>query len=109
MAGKLPPKPDESRTIQVAPARGAKPAESKKVNCFAMDRPLKPGMIPVSTGQVLDGCYILAWEPQNVTMLVTEAPEWYAYAAKILKANLIFSAVFALALLIVLVLNRAGR
>lgn len=94
-------------TILAAPA--VKHTEPKKINCFAMDRPPKPGMIPVSTEQIKDGCFVLGWQPQQVTMLVTEAPQWYSYASKILKANLVFTAVYALALLVVLVVNRAWR
>lgn len=104
----MAPSPKRIEELKTA-APAARHPGPKQVNCFAMDRPPKPGMIPVSTGQVLDGCYILSWQPQNVTMLVSDAPEWYAYAGKILKANLIFTAVYALALLVVLVLNRAGR
>ncbi len=67
------------------------------------------GMIPVSTNQVKDGCFVLSWQPQKVTMLLSDAPLWYAYAGKILKANFVFTAVFALALLAVLVVNRDRR
>ncbi len=74
-----------------------------------MERPPKPGMIPVSTTQVKGGCFVLAWQPQQVTLLVTEAPQWYSYAGQILKANLAFTAVFGFALLVVLVITRAGR
>jgi hypothetical protein len=87
-----------------------KPPEPKKsVNCFAMDRPPHPGMIPVSTEQIRDGCFVISWQGQPTTMLITEAPQWYAYAGKILKANLAFTAVFALALLVVLVVYHERR
>lgn len=71
-----------------------------------MDKPPKPGLVPVSTDQVKDGCFVLSWQPQQVSMLVSDAQQWYIYSAKMLKTQMTFSAVFALALLVVLVMIR---
>lgn len=60
-------------------------------------------MIPVSTDQVKDGCFVLSWQPQQVTMLISDAPQWYFLTGRMLKAELAFCAVFAIALLVVLV------
>lgn len=103
--GKVPEKDVPVAVVKTTTAKPLPlaPPAPKKINCFAMDKPPAPGLIPVSTNQVKDGCFVLTWQPQQVTMLVTEAPQWYSYAGKILKANLIFTAVFACALLIVLI------
>lgn len=108
----MAPSPKKYETLKstgttISPAKTVKPVPPKKVpNCFAMNNPPKPGMIPVSTDQVKDGCFVLGWQDQRAVMLVSDAPQWYEFAGKILKAQLVFSAVFALALLAVLVIKR---
>lgn len=109
-----PKKIEEARTEQKAPPkleikRAEQKPKAKPVNCFAMDHPPKPGMIPVSTDQLKDGCFVLGWQNQQVTMLVTEGPQWYSYASKILKAQMAFTCVFAFALLLVLMVIRERR
>lgn len=106
-----PKKIEELKATTTTPAVAplTKAPLPRKINCFAMDKPPMPGMIPVSTDQLKDGCFVLRWQPQQVTMMVSDASEWYAYAGKILKANLVFTAVFAFALLVVLVMSREWR
>ena len=109
----MAPSPKKIEELKSEPAiavKASRPLPPKKSpNCFAMNNPPRPGMVPVSTDQIKDGCFVLGWQPQQVTMLVTEAPQWYSYASKILKANLVFTAVFAFALLVVLVISRDAR
>lgn len=104
-----PKRIEEAKTELHAAAPATKPPPKKIVNCFAMNQPPHPGWVPVSTDKVKDGCFVLDWQPQQVSMLLTDAQEWYTYAGKILKVNLIFTTVFAFALLIVLVLTRDAR
>lgn len=97
---------EQSSTIKPTPPI---PSAKKVSNCFSLGTPPAPGLVPVSTDKLnKNGCLVLSWQPQQATMLVSDAPQWYSYAAKILKANLIFSGVYALGLLIVLAVNR-GR
>ena len=103
------PKKIEEYKAQTSTPAKTTPSQPKKINCFAMDQAPRPGLVPVSTGQIKDGCFVLAWQPQQVSMMVSDAPQWYSFAGKILKANLIFSAIFACALVLVVVLNRVWR
>lgn len=105
--GPSPKKIEEykSEPVQVRPL--PKKAEIKKVpNCFVMNTPPKPGMVPVSTDQVKDGCFVMVWQNQQVTMLVSDAHEWYSLAGKMMKAGFVFCSIFALAFLLVLVIRR---
>ena len=92
------------------PAKAEKPAKAnppRKLTCYVMpDRPEKPGLVLVSTTKVEGGCSVLGWQPQSTTWLVSEGTVWYGYASNVLKVNLAFTAVFALCLLVVLVINR---
>lgn len=97
----------ESNKKEAPPPPPAKKAEKrvppKKINCFVMvDKPAKPGLVLVSTGKVQDGCFVLGWQVQSSTWLVSEGTQWYAYAGKILKAQMAFTCIFGLGLLIVL-------
>lgn len=103
------PKKFEEAKTEIRAAEPAKPAPKKISNCFAMNQPPHPGMVPVSTDRFKDGCFVLDWQPQQMSLMVSDAPQWYAYAAKILKANMAFTAVFAFALLLVLAVNRDRR
>jgi len=73
------------------------------------DKPVKPGMVLVSTTKAQDGCYVLGWQEQSTQWLVSEGQQWYSFSSKLLKANLGFSAVFMVALLVVLWLSRRAR
>lgn len=106
--GPSPKKIDEykEQTSTIKPAAAIPPAK-KVSNCFSLGTPPGPGLVPVSTDKLnKNGCLILAWQPQQVTMLVSDAPLWYSYAGKILKANLVFAFVFALCFIVVLVVQR---
>jgi len=84
-----------------------KSVPQKKLNCFvAPDKPDRPGLLLVSTDRIQDNCYVLGWQPQSATWLVSEGVQFYQFAGKMLKANLAFTGVFAFCLLVVLVLNR---
>jgi len=109
MSGRIPEKTQEHTAPPVAKPKVEKPAPPppKKINCFVMvDKPEKPGLILVSTGKVQDGCFILGWQQQSSTWLVSEGTMWYPFASKLLKVNLAFTSVFALALLLVLYIRR---
>ncbi len=105
-----PPKKIEQPAPQAKTAKAAKPAKTeppKKLPCYVMpDHPAKSGLMVVSTDRVQDGCHVLGWQPQSATWLVSEGEQFYQFAGKVLKANLAFTAVFAFALLVVLVINR---
>jgi hypothetical protein len=102
------PVPEAQKAVPVAATKIKKTA-AKKINCFVMDKPEKPGLMLVSTDRTQDACFVLGWQPQSVTMLISDAPQWYALAGKILKVDMAFSAVFAFCLLLVLGLNRVVR
>ncbi len=106
--------PPEKPVVKVAvkekqAVKAVKVAPPKKLNCFVMpDKPDKPGLVMISTVRVQDGCYVLGWQAQQTTLLVSDAPEFYGFAKNVLKADLTFSGVFAFCLLVVLVISRAG-
>lgn len=88
----------------------ARHSSPKKLNCFVMpDKPEKPGLILTSTNRIQDGCYVLGWQPQSTTWLVSEGQQWYVFANKVLKANLAFTSIFALSVLFLLFINRRVR
>ncbi len=94
-----PPKINSKKTVSIQPM--------KKLNCFVMpDKPEKPGLMLVSTNKIQDGCYVLGWQPQAATWLVSEGTQFYQFAGHLLKADLAFTSVFAFCLLVVLVVNR---
>lgn len=107
--GKVP----ESTKAEPKPAARAevrKEAPKKKLDCFVMpEKPAKPGLVLVSTSKVQDGCFVMGWQEQNATWLVSDGAQWYGFANNILKANLTFSGIFAFVLLVVLWLNRRVR
>ena len=103
------PKRIEEAKTELHAAAPTKPSPKKTINCFAMNQPPRPGLVPVSTDRLKDGCFVLDWQPQQVSMLISDAPQWYAYAGKILKVNMAFTAVFAFLLLVVLAVNRDRR
>jgi hypothetical protein len=104
--GTPPAKITEAKVVKTEKAVKAQPIP-KKLTCYVMpDKPDKPGLMIVSTTRTFGDCYVLEWRQQSTTLITSEAPQWYAYTSKILKANLAFTAVFAVGLLIVLFLNR---
>lgn len=107
--GTPPKKIEEVPVKKPEPAKEIKhtQAPAKKLNCFVMtDKPAKPGLVLVSTTKTQDGCYVLGWQGQQSTWIVSESQQWYVYADKMLKANIAFTSVFALSILILLFLNR---
>ncbi len=91
----------------VKPVKTAALVASKKLNCFVMpDKPDKPGLVLISTVKIQDGCYVLGWQTQATTMLVSEAPQFYQFAQDIMEADIAFAGVFAFCLLVVLVITR---
>lgn len=106
--GTPPKKMQQEAAIKKAePAKEIKHPPQKKLNCFVMtDKPEKPGLILVSTTKTQDGCYVLGWQPQQATWIVSESQQWYQYADKVFKANLAFTSIFALSILVLLFLNR---
>lgn len=104
----MAPSPKKIEEYKVEkPIPPAKKSEVKKVpNCFVMNTPPKPGMVPVSTDQVKDGCFVMTWQTQQVTMLVSDAPQWYSFASKILKVDVASHFIFVGVLLLILVLIR---
>jgi len=101
-----PKRHDELRAEMTAPIKNLAPGQSA---CFSIEKPAKSGLIPVSTNLIKDGCFVISWQTQKTTMLVTEAPQWYNYATQVLKANFFFTAIFVVGLLVVLVISRHGR
>jgi len=101
-----PKRHEEPRVEITAPIKNLAPGQAA---CFSIEKPPKSGMIPVSTNLIKDGCFVVSWQIQRTTMLVTEAPQWYAYATQVLKANLFFTAIFVIGLLVVLVISRGRR
>jgi hypothetical protein len=101
-----PKRHDEARSEITAPIKNLATGQSA---CFSIEKPPKSGMIPVSTNLIKDNCFVISWQVQRTTMLVTEAPQWYAYATQVLKANFFFTAIFVVGLLVVLVISRGKR
>lgn len=107
-----PPKsiPAPPKTTKAETPKEIKHQPPKKLNCFVMpDKPEKPGLLLISTNRIQDGCYVLGWQPQQTTWLVSEGQEWYVYANKVLKANIAFTSIFALSVLFLLFINRRVR
>ncbi len=103
-----PPATDTAKPVPAKPVE-VKKAPPKKINCFVMDKPDRPGLLMVSTDKVQDGCYVIGFQPQSTTWLVSDEGHWAIYAGKMLKANMAFCAVWAFVLtiaLIALVMNR---
>lgn len=108
--GKIPETKLQVKEAPKVKAAVVQEPPKKKLNCFVMpDKPSKPGMVLISTTKAQDGCYVLGWQEQSATWLVSEGTQWYAFSSKLLKVNLTFCAAFAFALLIVLWLNRRVR
>lgn len=98
------PKKIEEYKNQATAITPAKPTK-KASNCLAFETPPKPGMVPVATDKVSrDGCYMLVWQPQQVTMLVSDAPQWYSLAGKFLKTDVSSNLVTAALIVLVIVL-----
>lgn len=105
--GKPPKTAPEAKTIKSEAPKAVKQQPPKKLNCIVMpDKPEKPGLTLISTNRIQDGCYVLGWQPQATVWLVSEGQEWYSFSSKLLKANLAFTSVFALSVLILLFINR---
>ncbi len=107
-----PPKsiPEQPKTEKAAPSKEVKHLPPKKLNCFVMpDKPEKPGLLLISTNRIQDGCYVLGWQAQQTTWLVSEGQQWYLFANKVLKVNLAFTSIFALSVLFLMFINRRVR
>lgn len=108
--GPSPKKIDDFKSQQATEIKTSAPKAKKSSNCFVLGTPPTSGLVPVSTEKLnKNGCLVLEWQPQQVSMLVSDAPEWYAYTAKLLKINLVSSCGYALALFVILVINRGRR
>ena len=105
-----PPKKVEKETTQTVKKVREKPVPPKRLNCFvAPDKPLKQGLMLVSTDHVDAGCYVLAWQEPKAVLLVSEGPAFYELSGKLLKADITFAVIYGFLLLVVLVLNRVWR
>lgn len=98
--------PNKIKATTPVPAPSASP-QIKKINCFVIPvKPDKPGLVVVSTGKTLDGCFVLGWQAQSTNWVASDGPQWYSLAGHMLKADLAFSAVFAVCLLVAVVVTR---
>lgn len=111
MSGKVPPKTEVH--ITTAPAKAAAGAKKavipKKINCFVIEKPEKAGLVAVSTGKIEGDCFVIGWQEQKATWLVSDGAQWYNLAGNMMKANLAFTAVFAFCLLVAVIFTRGPR
>ena len=73
------------------------------------DKPDHAGLVVAATDKTQDGCFVLGWQQQNTNWVASDGVQWYSLAAKEMKVNMVFTAVFAFCLLVVLVINRVRR
>jgi hypothetical protein len=104
--GKVPEtKTEAAKPVAAAPVTKGKHIVKKPFspNCFYVpDRPpWKPGLLLISTDKVADGCFVLDWQEQSTTWLVSENKEWAHLAERNFIVNMSFTFVFAVFLLII--------